>query len=667
MRPWMLAPAFATALAATASANTYTVRNVSDSGPGSLRRAIEQANLNSGADKIVFRPGLKGRTINLASWLPPILGQTTIRGDVDADGAPDIVLNGRNLSSGNGLLVVAHKSIIAGLCIINFPDRGIDLMGVDDGKVRCCHLGVNLAGTRAKPNGLAQIRVVGGQNNRIGGPTPATRNVIAVPWPTSGPPTSEEATIGVAVWNSQYTTVANNYIGVGRDGLTKFGDHGTAIDLRFTDFSSSVLGDLFDRAAGGPPIEPCEHNTIGGTSDTDRNVIAGCETGIAIRHSDDNVVQGNYLGLGANGNRELAVSTYGVILTQGSTGNTIGGTSSAARNVFGRVLTGVAFCDAGTRGNKVQGNYFGLNAAGTRQRFMYFGIIIRDGSGAQTIGGGSERAGNCFANWGDSAGVSIGTGSGAGTLVRHNTFGMLPDGSNVTASWSGVLARSRARILDNRFANLSVAGVDLMGTPRTTRVLRNTFRNCEAGARLLSNGRAVLGNLNNPSTNDDGGNVFRRNNAWYIRNETPYLLKAEGNWFGTTSSAEINKKIYDKRDDGSLGRVDFNPLRGGIAPTGSALALTASAATPTAAGGAEIVFSLSAPAQITACVLNIAGRPVATVARERGSGAGPQRLLWSGRSDSGTCVPAGAYLVRLTARNEAGQQATALMGVRISR
>ena len=57
--------------ASTAWSAIFTVTNTNDSGPGSLRAAIEQANANAGADEIVFADGVSG-TITLASALPTV-------------------------------------------------------------------------------------------------------------------------------------------------------------------------------------------------------------------------------------------------------------------------------------------------------------------------------------------------------------------------------------------------------------------------------------------------------------------------------------------------------------------------------------------------------------------------------------------------------------------
>jgi uncharacterized repeat protein (TIGR01451 family) len=76
-----------------ASAATFTVTNLNDTGPGSLRDAITQANGAAGADVITFQPGLTG-TITLAT------GQLLISDSVDIQGpgAATILVSGNNAS-----------------------------------------------------------------------------------------------------------------------------------------------------------------------------------------------------------------------------------------------------------------------------------------------------------------------------------------------------------------------------------------------------------------------------------------------------------------------------------------------------------------------------------------------------------------------------------------
>lgn len=65
---------------------TITVLNSNDTGAGSLRQAITDANTTATADTIVFDPSLVGQTITLATALPAIANPLTINGLVDAQG-----------------------------------------------------------------------------------------------------------------------------------------------------------------------------------------------------------------------------------------------------------------------------------------------------------------------------------------------------------------------------------------------------------------------------------------------------------------------------------------------------------------------------------------------------------------------------------------------------
>ncbi len=65
--------------------STFTVMNTNDSGAGSLRQAVADANAAAGADIIEFDASLQGATITLASGFIQITDALTIRG-VDSDG-----------------------------------------------------------------------------------------------------------------------------------------------------------------------------------------------------------------------------------------------------------------------------------------------------------------------------------------------------------------------------------------------------------------------------------------------------------------------------------------------------------------------------------------------------------------------------------------------------
>jgi hypothetical protein len=92
MRPFTpILPLLALALVATgAQAATFVVANTSDTGPGSLRQAVLDANAAAGADTIAFAiPGPGPHTIVLAAALPTIAGVLTVDGFTQPGSSPN--------------------------------------------------------------------------------------------------------------------------------------------------------------------------------------------------------------------------------------------------------------------------------------------------------------------------------------------------------------------------------------------------------------------------------------------------------------------------------------------------------------------------------------------------------------------------------------------------
>jgi len=78
---------------------TFTVTINGDSGPGSLRQAIADADLDPDADTIVFdATTLMGQTITLTSGELLISSALAIAGDIDGNGTPDITVSGNHAS-----------------------------------------------------------------------------------------------------------------------------------------------------------------------------------------------------------------------------------------------------------------------------------------------------------------------------------------------------------------------------------------------------------------------------------------------------------------------------------------------------------------------------------------------------------------------------------------
>src|SRR5438045_3698892 len=83
--------------ASAVTAATFTVTNTDDTGSGSLRKAMMDANSAGGADTIVFNvPGAGVHTITPATTLPAITSPVTIDGYTQPGSAENTLETGDN-------------------------------------------------------------------------------------------------------------------------------------------------------------------------------------------------------------------------------------------------------------------------------------------------------------------------------------------------------------------------------------------------------------------------------------------------------------------------------------------------------------------------------------------------------------------------------------------
>ncbi len=83
--------------------------------------------------------------------------------------------------------------------------------------------------------------------------------------------------------------------------------------------------------------------------------------------------------------------------------------------------------------------------------------------------------------------------------------------------------------------------------------------------------------------------------------------------------------------------------------------------------GAEILFTLSADADVDVTIRNIAGRVVRRVATQMDATKGRNSLLWNAMSDSGLAVPTGMYLVEISAKSADGSSSRGMTQIRVNR
>jgi hypothetical protein len=151
------------------AAATITVTNTNDSGAGSLRDAINQANSDGAASEITFNAGLAGQTIHLQSALSPLNENgTSINGDVNGDCHPDIELDGQ-LVNDDGIKVFSSNNVIRGLIINRFAFNGVNISG-NNNHLECNYIGTDATGTQNRANGHTGVIIVnnGSSNNQVG-------------------------------------------------------------------------------------------------------------------------------------------------------------------------------------------------------------------------------------------------------------------------------------------------------------------------------------------------------------------------------------------------------------------------------------------------------------------------------------------------------------------
>jgi Ca2+-binding RTX toxin-like protein len=117
---------------ASAEAATFTVTNLSDSGGGSLRQAILDANATAGADQVTFQSALSGQ-ITLGSQLPNITDPV----DVLGPGANKLTVSGNNNSRIFYLYPTVHDTpvTISGLTLTAGKPSYAGVAGVRGGAV----------------------------------------------------------------------------------------------------------------------------------------------------------------------------------------------------------------------------------------------------------------------------------------------------------------------------------------------------------------------------------------------------------------------------------------------------------------------------------------------------------------------------------------------------
>jgi IPT/TIG domain/S-layer homology domain len=400
--------------AAPLAADSFFVTTTADSGPGSLRQAILDANANPGFDQITF--GIAGagvHTITPATPLADITDGVEILGftqpgsseNTNGPGLPDnsvhlIEIDGTNSGGGTGAAVLWFVNstggfIVEGLVINRAPGAAIQVNSATGGTISGNFLGTDATGMTALPNYYG-VEIEGSTGVQIGGTLPAQRNVI------SG---NGGAQVGFGCYFNGGTGhgIQGNFIGPAASGTAvpsgSPGGNQTGIGLCF------LVTDV----------------EIGGAAAGARNVISGnAFIGINVSNAfagfqvTDVVIRNNLLGTDLTGTQALPNGTMAIRINTGGNDvidNVVSGNTGDGV-VYGSGLPN----DAGV----AQGNKIGIDVTGALP-LPNTGWGLRVLAGGLQIGGTGAGQANLVAFNGTTTQGGIFIESGSGNVIRANS------------------------------------------------------------------------------------------------------------------------------------------------------------------------------------------------------------------------------------------------------
>ncbi len=342
-------------------------------------------------------------------------------------------------------------------------------------------------------------------------------------------PAESELEAGIVVENGQDNQIAGNWFGLNAAGSAAEDNPNISIVL----------------AAAGPG------NLIGGTEPGDGNVVSD---DIVLVGGGENLVQGNIIGADKTGTVDI-LSAGGVFL-QSTTGNLIGGTEPAARNVISGNAIGVRMAE-GAIANTVQGNYIGVDATGTAALPNFReGVEIQPGASSNLIGGPEPGAGNIISGNGTTSPALVSEANiwvaGDDNTIQGNWIGpdancAIPSGPSLNIVAALVLAGDRNQVIGNVISGNPDTGVKIgehwfsPGPSGEDNVLKGNIIGMDCS------GNTVLGNA------QWGVRLVSQSGAPVARNIIGGAGAGEGNVIAGNSLADI--ELFSSHDNVFIGNI----------------------------------------------------------------------------------------------------------------
>ena len=484
---------------------TFTVSSLNDSGTGSLRAAIQAANAEAPGTSNTINFSVAG-TITLVSDLPSITNPTSFVAGNTATGTPPSV--GINFNQHTGLVFAAGSdgSQVIGFALGNALGNGVTL-NAGGITLNNNYIGLALNGTALGNSGDGVFVGAASSGNLIGyNPEAATlsANGDAATGVVSNV-ISANGGNGISFHGSADNTVVSNRIGTSVDGTAAMGNGGNGIWLTGGSDGNTIGGTVVGYAPNPTPGQPNQANNPTGNKGTVAgvfvppplgNLVSGnAQNGILIdANSQNNVLNGNFVGTTANGNGDLGNQGDGVAINGADNNSLLGCTVVDEPFVYYNVVSGngangihVTNSDNVT----IQANFAGIGANNAVMIANADNGVLIDGNSQNTQVGGVIPLGNVISGNGENGIEVAGTASG---FTTFNTFGGVyafagaaPNGNDgVLITSTGGNQTVRTNVLSGNLNN----GLEIGGNASGVTVVPNLIG-------LNTRGDAVIANGNN--------------------------------------------------------------------------------------------------------------------------------------------------------------------------
>lgn len=476
--------------------SSYIVKNTNDNGIGSLRQGIIFANNNTNTPTtITFDISANGE-IKLESCLPKIKATTIINGNLDSNGKPLNIINGKHKYE----IFQLYNTInceITNLCLIGSSGAGIFINESYYNTILNCWIGINTNNEeKSNENGIVIYK---SEYNKVGSNPDLNQeyfsNVI-----------SGNKKNGILIEKSRYNDIKNNIIGLSYDCISKIPNY-TGISLEYSKFNIIGGKELGVDASGNINNPTGDKGTIPPVfiRPVDGNIISGNNNdGMLFEHSHNNQIIGNYIGTDNTGNVSLGNGTNGINLQKSNFNQLYGCGVDTNPFIYYNVIGGnkeEGLLIHNSNFTTIQGNFIGIAANNTDPVPNKKNGVKISGTSESTVFGGIIPLGNVISGNGENGIYATDKSNGVNsinTFCGIQAFGeALPNGAN------GILIdgeTSNVKLNTNVISGNELNGILITGKANTG-IITNNINGLNTGGNKSvpnkANGLQISGSASN--------------------------------------------------------------------------------------------------------------------------------------------------------------------------